>query len=81
MPSNYIPPDFVVSALQQTSVKCTWEEGDKERERLLTQYGVGNEVWSAMAEGDDLRAYVASGKFLNLDFIEIIIRFTNCLAI
>ena len=63
LPSNYVPPDFVVSALQQTAFKCTWEEGDKERERLLTQYGVGNAAWNAMAEGDDLRAYVASGKF------------------
>jgi len=60
IPSNYSPPDFVVAALQQTAVKCTWEEGDKERERLLTQYGVGNDAWQAMTEGDDLRAYLAS---------------------
>ncbi len=64
LPSNYNPPDFVVSALQQTAVKCTWEEGDRERERLLTQYGVGNEAWRAMADGDDLKAYLASGKSL-----------------
>ncbi len=62
LPSNYTPPDFVVSALQQTDVKCTWDEGDKERERMLTQYGVGNDAWNAMANGDDLRAYIASGK-------------------
>ena len=61
LPSNYDPPDFVVSALQQTAVKCTWEEGDKERDQLLTQYGVGNEAWNAMAKGDDLKAYLASG--------------------
>jgi hypothetical protein len=60
LPSNYSPPDFVVAALQQTAVKCTWEEGDKERERLLTQYGVGNDAWQALTEGDDLKAYLAS---------------------
>ena len=60
IPSNYEPPDFVVSALQKTSVECSWEEGDRERERLLTQYGVGNDAWKAMTEGDDLRAYLAS---------------------
>lgn len=60
IPSNYDPPDFVVSALQKTSVECSWEEGDRERERLLTQYGVGNDAWKAMTEGDDLRAYLAS---------------------
>lgn len=60
IPSNYTPPDFVVAALQQTNVKCTWEEGDKERERVLTQYGVGNSAWQAMTDGDDLRAYLAS---------------------
>jgi hypothetical protein len=73
LPSNYNPPDFVVSALQQTAVKCTWEEGDKERERILTQYGVGNEAWKAMADGDDLRAYLASGKSIELfNFYNII---------
>ena len=60
IPSNYVPPDFVVTALQQTAVKCTWEEGDSERDRVLTQYGVGNEAWNAMTEGDDLKAYLAS---------------------
>mmetsp|Transcript_27465 Transcript_27465/g.40575 ORF Transcript_27465/g.40575 Transcript_27465/m.40575 type:complete len:828 (-) Transcript_27465:75-2558(-) len=60
IPSNYSSPDFVVDALQQTDVQCTWEEGDKNRERLLTQYGVGNAAWAAMTEGDDLKAYLAS---------------------
>ena len=66
LPNNYSPPDFVVSALQQTAVKCTWEEGDRERDRMLTQYGVGNDTWDAMANGDDLRAYLASGKLHNI---------------
>lgn len=60
LPSTYESPDFVVAALQQTAVHCTWEDGDTEREKKLTQYGVGNEAWAAMTEGDDLRAYLAS---------------------
>jgi len=60
LPSTYESPDFVVAALQQTAVRCTWEDGDSERAKHLTQYGIGNEAWAAMAEGDDLRAYLAS---------------------
>mmetsp|Transcript_20257 Transcript_20257/g.58122 ORF Transcript_20257/g.58122 Transcript_20257/m.58122 type:complete len:884 (+) Transcript_20257:52-2703(+) len=60
LPSTYESPDFVVAALQQTAVRCTWEDGDAEREKKLTQYGVGNEAWAAMTEGDDLKAYLAS---------------------
>jgi len=67
LPSKYNPPDFVVNALQQTTVRCTWEEGDVERDRLLTQYGVGREAWDAMAEGDDLRAYLASDNSSDTD--------------
>jgi hypothetical protein len=61
IPSNYQPPDFVVNALQQSSVQCTWEDGDEERRRRLTSYNSGTPgVWGALAEQDDLRAYVAS---------------------
>lgn len=59
IPSNYEPPEFVVSALQQTNVQCTWEAGDLERERKLTKYTSG-EAWGAVAETDDLKAYLAS---------------------
>jgi len=59
IPGNYVPPDYVVSALQQTNVQCTWEAGDTERERVLTKYSSA-EQWSAMAENDDLKAYLAS---------------------
>lgn len=59
VPSNYKPPDFVVNALQQTNVDCTWEAGDRERERTLTKHTQGT-VWEALAESDDLKAYVAS---------------------
>eukprot|EP00980_Cylindrotheca_fusiformis_P003265 scaffold738_cov124-Cylindrotheca_fusiformis.AAC.4 len=58
LPSNYEPPEFVVSALQQTSIECTWDQGDVERERKLTKYGSGG--WQDMGEADDLKAYLAS---------------------
>jgi hypothetical protein len=57
LPSQYDPPEFVVSALQQTSVHCTWEDGDTDRERKLTRYGQQTE-WGVMAEGEDLAAYL-----------------------
>jgi hypothetical protein len=61
IPSNYQPPAFVVSALQQSSVKCTWEDGDEERQRKLTGYGTGQPgAWGEVVEEDDLRAYLAS---------------------
>jgi len=50
VPASYKPPDFVVTALQQTSVKCTWEDGDDlERDRAM------KEAWDrALGEdGDD----------------------------
>jgi len=59
-PTGYVPPEFVVDALQQTNIHCTWDLTDRDRERKLTQYGVGKDAWKAMVEGDDLAAYVAS---------------------
>lgn len=70
IPTVYTPPDFVVNALQKTDVKCTWEEGDKERERMLTQYGVNSDAWNAMTEGDDLRAYLASDASSDDDSVD-----------
>jgi hypothetical protein len=58
IPSNYEPPEFVVSALQQTSIECTWDQGDAERERKLTKYGSSG--WQDMMESDDMKAYLAS---------------------
>jgi len=58
VPSNYEPPDFVVSALQQTKVQCTWDQGDVERERKLTKYC--SKEWQNLSEADELRAYLAS---------------------
>lgn len=58
IPAKYDPPDFIVSALQQTNVQCTWDQGDKEREKKLTNYGSAN--WQESFEADDLKAYLAS---------------------
>lgn len=58
VPGNYEPPEFVISALQQTNVQCTWDQGDAERERKLTKYG--STGWQDMVEADDLKAYLAS---------------------
>lgn len=60
IPSNYEPPEFVVSALQQTNVQCTWEAGDRERERTLTKYATSGEDWRDIAESDDIKAYLGS---------------------
>ena len=59
IPSNYEPPDFIVTALQQTNVQCTWEAGDRDRERALTKY-VSGQDWRDIAESDDIKAYLAS---------------------
>ncbi len=60
---NYQPPDFVVNALQQTAVQCTWEDGDVDREKTLTKYSAGQVgAWNALAEHDDIRAYLASDQ-------------------
>jgi len=61
IPSNYEPPDFIVNALQRTSVDCTWDEGDAERQQKLTSYA-NSERWEELGEGDDFKAYIASDK-------------------
>ncbi|GMH87930.1 hypothetical protein TrVE_jg6853 [Triparma verrucosa] len=60
VPDRYTAPDFINKALQQTRVQCTWDQGDDDRAAMLTKWGVGGEEWKAMAEGDDLKAYLAS---------------------
>ena len=62
VPSNYNPPDFVVNALQQSTVQCTWDAGDRNREVLLTKYNVSGQTWGQVSETDDLKAYVASDQ-------------------
>jgi len=69
IPSNYVPPEFVVNALQQSNVQCTWDMGDRDRESTLTKYGSG-QTWGELAEGDDLKAYVASDNSSDEESIE-----------
>eukprot|EP01042_Synura_sphagnicola_P031216 gene31216-40185_t len=35
---RYKPPEFVVNAKQHTNVTCTWDEGEKDREKTLTNF-------------------------------------------
>lgn len=50
----YKPPEFIVNALQQTSVECTWDTGEKNREKLthISQ-------WRQLQESD-FSQYIAS---------------------
>jgi hypothetical protein len=52
---DYQPPDFVVNALQHTTVQCSWDEGEKDRERKLTNIS----QWRQLQESELLQ-YVAS---------------------
>ena len=52
---DYQPPDFVVNALQHTKVQCSWDEGEKDRERKLTNIS----QWRQLQESELLQ-YVAS---------------------
>ena len=54
---NYAPPDFIINALQHTEVKCTWEAGEGERERKLTNMS----RWRDLAESD-LQQFLASDE-------------------
>ena len=60
LPGKYSPPDAVVAALRQSRVSCSWETGDAQRDKKLTQWGMGKDAWHAMAEGDDIKFYLAS---------------------
>jgi hypothetical protein len=62
LPSCYSPPDFVVSALQQSTVQCTWDIGDQNRESLLTKYSVSGQSWESVAENADLKTYLGSDQ-------------------
>lgn len=52
---DYKAPSFVVEALQHTKVHCTWDEGDKDRERKLTNIS----RWRELNESE-LQQYIAS---------------------
>ena len=61
LPAKYVPPENVVTtALRQSRVTCSWETGDADRERKLTKYGMGKDAWEALAEGDDIKFYLAT---------------------
>eukprot|EP00581_Thalassiosira_minuscula_P031181 CAMPEP_0183785866 /NCGR_PEP_ID=MMETSP0739-20130205/66720_1 /TAXON_ID=385413 /ORGANISM="Thalassiosira miniscula, Strain CCMP1093" /LENGTH=1111 /DNA_ID=CAMNT_0026029887 /DNA_START=344 /DNA_END=3680 /DNA_ORIENTATION=- len=64
LPAKYAPPEAdgsaVVTALRQSRVSCSWERGDALRESKLTKWGMGKEAWEAMAEGDDIKFYLAT---------------------
>lgn len=51
---NYKPPDFVVNALQHTKVQCSWDEGEKLRDRQLSNFS----SWRNLNESE-LQQYVA----------------------
>jgi hypothetical protein len=59
IPSTYVPPEFVVNALQQSTVQCTWDMGNQDRESLLTKYQSGP-TWNKVTDSDDLKVYLAS---------------------
>ena len=54
---NYKPPDFVVNALQHTKVQCSWDEGEKLRERQLSNFS----SWRNLNESE-LQQYVANSS-------------------
>ncbi|XP_055356375.1 ESF1 homolog [Paramacrobiotus metropolitanus] len=53
LPANYKPSEFVISALQQSRVRCSWDETSRDRKPLTA-----NE-WEKV---DDLQAYLASSS-------------------
>lgn len=53
--SDYQPPDFIVNALQHTTVQCSWDEGEKDREKKLTTIS----QWRTLQESELLQ-YIAS---------------------
>ena len=63
VPSTYDPPESVMktSCLQHSTVECTWDTGDVERERVLTQYSTHTDKWAELADsGQQFNAYIAS---------------------
>ncbi len=48
IPSNYSPPEFVLKAVQQSSVQCSWDESPAERQVLLK--GSSRQGWEETNE-------------------------------
>jgi hypothetical protein len=55
IPHNYKPPEFVINALQSTNVECSWDEGEKDREKKLTNIS----SWRSLKESEFMQ-YIAS---------------------
>ena len=55
--ADYKPPEFVLDALQHSKVKCSWDKGDAERERKLTNFS----KWRDLNESE-LQQYIASAS-------------------
>lgn len=55
IPHNYKPPQFVVNALNHTKVECTWDAGEKERDRKLSNIS----SWRSLKESEFMQ-YIAS---------------------
>lgn len=55
VPQSYKPPEFVINALQHTKVTCSWDEGEKSRERKLTNIS----SWRNLNQSE-LQQYIAS---------------------
>jgi len=55
VPANYRAPEFYANALQQTRVKCTWDQEDPRRAKLLRQ-----NFTKADFEMEDLEMFLAS---------------------
>ncbi len=48
IPSNYLSPEFVLKAVQQSSVQCSWDESPAERQVLLK--GSSKQGWEDVNE-------------------------------
>ncbi|OQV19800.1 ESF1-like protein [Hypsibius exemplaris] len=54
LPANYVASEFVNSALQQSTVKCSWDETPRDRKGLP--------AFADWEKQDDLQAYLASSS-------------------
>jgi hypothetical protein len=55
VPALYKAPDFIVNALQHSNVQCSWDEGEKEREKKLSNIS----QWRELNESE-FQQYIAS---------------------
>lgn len=55
LPHHYQPPQFVINALQHTKVECSWDKGETEREKKLTNIS----SWRTLRDSE-LMQYIAS---------------------